>query len=252
MTKDSHSKPLIGLTTLHGRPDWVAEKTQNYRNSLEKHGADWVILAADTPTILPDGTTFTPDEKGRLPVEVLDHLDGLVLSGGGDVAPHYFGEEMNGANPKAIDEKRDELELTLSEAAMNKDMPIFAICRGCQVLNVAAGGGMVQHFEGHRSWDKENPNHHGVTLKPNTKIHDILGSEDIMVNTHHHQGLSLGTLADGFVPTGMADPDTWLVESFESDAHTWIIGVQWHPERVATLPEEQGELWMSFVEACRK
>lgn len=247
---DATNKPIIGVTTKRGEPEWVENHTKNYLDVLAEYGAISVVLSPNYPAVLPDGTTFQPTAEGRLAAEVLDHLDGLILAGGGDVHPQYFGAEMNGANPKAIDIPRDELELGLSKAALSRDMPIFAICRGCQVLNVAAGGGMVQHFDGHRN-TKENPTTHDILVDPKSRFYRLIGVERLPSNTYHHQGLDHQTLAQGFDPVGVADPDTWLVEAFESPNHRWVYGVQWHPERLYELDDAHQKLWVDFVDACR-
>ena len=241
---------LIGLTTKHGNSEWVEKNTRNYLAMLRALGATPVLLAPDTPALLPDGTAYTPDAQGRLPGEVLDHLDGLILSGGGDVHPRYFGADLAGADPQSISEARDELELTLSRQALAQDLPLFGICRGCQVLNVAAGGGMVQDFPNHRS-DTENPVLHEVTLVPGSRLAETIGTPSLAVNTYHHQGVDIPTLAPGLRVAALAvGPDEWLVEAFESPSHRWVVGVQWHPERIFELPDAHRRLWESFIGAC--
>lgn len=248
---NKQTKPVIGVTTKRGEPEWVNQHTKDYLAVLAEYDAEGVVLSPNCPTVLPDGSTFAPTNEGRLPAEVLHHLDGLILAGGGDVHPKFFGAEMAGANPKAIDLPRDELELGLSVVALRQDMPIFGICRGCQVLNVAAGGGMVQHFDGHRN-TKDNPTAHDVLVEPTSRFYQLVGVERLPSNTYHHQGLDHETLADEFHAVGVADPDTWLVEAFESRNHQWVFGVQWHPERLYELDDAHRRLWIDFVEACRK
>ncbi len=242
-------QPLIGVTTRFGQAEHVRKNTKNYFDALARHGAIAVALSPDVPTILPDGTTFEPDASGRLPDEILDHLNGLVLAGGGDVDPKYFNQPLNGANVDGIDLKRDELELNLARAAMLRDLPTFAICRGCQVLNVAAGGSMIQHFDGHRS-PRENPVLHDVQLSPESRVSRLIGDTCLPTNTYHHQGMDRETLASLFTPVGFAEADPWLVEAYESDEHRWLVGVQWHPERLFELPAAHGALWVDFVRAC--
>lgn len=250
MQESFMSKPMIGVTTKRGDPEWVAEHTQPYLDVLARFGASTVVLSPNQPVLFPNGESFDPDEQGRLPRAVLDQLDGLLLTGGGDVEPSYFGAELDGANPDAIDIPRDELELALSKDALAIDMPIFGICRGCQVLNVAAGGGMVQHFEGHSS-TRANPNYHDILVTPETKLHKIVKTERLPSNTYHHQGLDHETLAPDFVATGIADPDRWLVEAFESKKHAWVVAVQWHPERLDELDDTHEQFWSAFVQACK-
>lgn len=242
-------QPLIGVTTKLGEPEYVTRATRNYVNALRSVEATSIVLAPDAPAIFPDGTSYEPDNQGRLPAEVLHRLDGLVLSGGGDVDPKYFGEELNGANEAGIHILRDELELTLARQALAEDVPLFGICRGCQVLNVAAGGGMRQHFDGHRS-PRENPFYHNVLLEADSQLRRIVGTDCLPTNTYHHQGMDRAAMSPVFTVTGVADPDTWLVEAFESPQHTWMIGVQWHPERLFELDEAHLLLWRDFVQTC--
>lgn len=242
--------PLIGVTAKHGHAEWLQKNTVHYLNALAGLEATAVVLSPDQPAIFPDGSTFVPDAEGRLPVEILDQLDGLILAGGGDVHPRYFGQELNGADPKSIDLRRDELELTLARVALAADLPLFGICRGCQVLNVAAGGGMVQDLPGHRSSTQE-PRLHGVAVTTGSHVHEIVGAAALQVNTYHHQGVDLPTLAPTLQPAAAADPDSWLLEAFESREHRWVIGVQWHPERLFELPEAHARLWKSFIGAAR-
>ncbi len=240
---------IVGVTARRGDPEWVQGNTKNYLNVLASFNVTAVVLAPDTPATLPSGKIFQPDDNGRLPDEILQHLDGLILAGGGDVHPRYFGAEFAGANPDTIDVRRDELELGLARQALAIDLPIFGICRGCQVLNVAGAGGMVQHFEGHRSSTK-NPELHPVTIQENSRLFQIVGVRDLQVNTYHHQGIDQATLAALFQVSALAQPDDWLVEAYESPEHRWVLGVQWHPERLFELPETHRRLWESFVGAC--
>ena len=249
----SPSRPLlIGLTTRHGNTAWVERNSRNYLAMLADLGATPVLLSPDEAAKVPGGPTFHPDAQGRLPEAVLDHLDGLILSGGGDVHPRYFGAALAGADPESISEARDELELLLARQALAQDLPLFGICRGCQVLNVAAGGGMVQDFPNHRS-SLENPVLHDVALPESSRLAQIVGSTSLAVNTYHHQGVDHATLAPGMRVAAQATaPDDWLVEAFESPTHRWVVGVQWHPERIFELPAAHRQIWESFMFACRE
>jgi putative glutamine amidotransferase len=244
-------KPLIGLTARRGDAAWTSENTRHYIDILNDYGADWVILSPDTPVTLPDGAVYTPDARGRLPLAALDQLDGLLLTGGGDVDPRYFGAPLAGANPKAIDPKRDELELNLTRRALGLDLPVFGICRGCQVMNVAAGGGMIQDFDGHRS-PKEDPFYHDVIFDRGSRLYQTVGRDALAVNTYHHQGLDRASLAPAFSVAGVADPDGWLVEAIEARQQAWAVGVQWHPERLFELDDAHRRLWEGFLDACRE
>jgi putative glutamine amidotransferase len=240
---------IVGVTTRFGKSDWIKRNTHNYLNTLNNYGVTPIILAPDEPTQLPSGELYQPDVQGRLDPEILAHLHGLILSGGGDVDPKHFGMELQGAELASIDHARDELELSLARAALSMDLPIFGICRGCQVLNVAAGGSMIQHFGGHRS-PKDSTAFHDVVVSPHTRFHQIVGEETFAVNTFHHQGMDRANIAPIFMPSAVASPDTWLVEAYESATHAWVIGVQWHPERTFELDEPHLRLWQSFLAAC--
>lgn len=246
----NHSSLVVGVTTRSGKSEWTSGRyVRNYVNTLTSFGATPVILSPDTAATLPTGSTYHPDVQGRLDSEILNHLHGLILSGGGDVAPHYFGAELQGADEATIDEARDELELNLAKVALEIDIPIFGICRGCQVLNVAAGGGMIQHFDGHRS-SQDATTFHDVVVTPQTRFHTIVGEETFSVNTFHHQGMDRASIAPIFQPSAIATPDSWLVEAYESPTHDWVVGVQWHPERTFELSDPHLRLWHSFLAAC--
>jgi len=240
---------IVGVTSRYGSSEWTSKNTHNYLNTLKNFGVTPVLLTPDTPAQLPSGAIYPPDALGRLDVEILDHLHGLILSGGGDVDPKYFGSELQGAEEESIDHARDELELTLARAALETDIPLFGICRGCQILNVAAGGSMIQHFDGHRS-PKDSTAFHDVVVSPQTRFQQIVGEEAFAVNTFHHQGMDRASIAPIFTPSAVASPDKWLVEAYESQTHNWVVGVQWHPERTFELGDPHLRLWQSFLAAC--
>jgi len=244
-----HPNVIVGVTSRHGSSEWTNKNTHNYLNTLKNFGITAVILAPDTPAQLPNGKTYSANEKGQLDAEILNHLHGLILSGGGDVDPKYYGAELAGAEETSIDHARDELELSLAQAALAIDMPIFGICRGCQLLNVAAGGGMIQHFGGHRS-PKDSTAYHDVVVTPQSRFQRIVNEETFAVNTFHHQGIDRATIAPIFMPSAIASPDNWLVEAYESHMHGWVVGVQWHPERTFELGDAHLRLWQSFLTAC--
>ncbi|MBK8047276.1 MAG: gamma-glutamyl-gamma-aminobutyrate hydrolase family protein [Anaerolineales bacterium] len=254
LERESGSKrPLwIGITTKHGRSEWVERNTHNYVHRVEEIGAIPVILAPDASVQLPDGTNYDVDASGRLPAAILDRLDALILSGGGDVHPERFGQPLAGAEQESIDLRRDELEIHLAQAALARDLPIFAICRGCQVLNVAAGGAMVQHLDGHRTPTNGPTSFHNIAIEPGSRLESIVQQGELPVNTFHHQGMDAASLAPIFTTAAVAEPDNWLVEAYESREHDWVLGVQWHPERAFELEHGHRRIWESFFDAATR
>ena len=166
--------------------------------------------------------------------ETLDALDGLVLSGGEDVDPDAYGAEPHPETRQTRPE-RDRAELALLEGALERDMPVLAVCRGSQVLNVALGGDLVQHLpelvgsEQHKHTPGEFADH-DVDLKEGSRLADLLG-ERAPVKSHHHQGY--GRLGDGLEPVAWADDGT--IEALEHASKRFALGVLWHPEEGVDL-----------------
>ena len=161
--------------------------------------------------------------------EVLDRIDALVLTGGADVDPARYGE-VPAERTSAPRARRDEWEMALTRGALDRDLPLLAICRGLQVLNVVLGGSLHQHLpdvaghEGHQP----SPGVFGavnVGIAPGTRTAELIGSR-LRVSCHHHQALA--RLAPGLKVTGRADDGT--VEAVEVPGQSFAIGVQWHPE----------------------
>jgi putative glutamine amidotransferase len=183
---------------------------------------------------------------------VLDTLDGLVLTGGGDMDPALYGRKIDGTDANTIYPERDRMELGLTRAAVARDMPIFGVCRGIQVINVALGGTLTQHVEGHTG--KNNtfaaPRPHAVNIQPGSLLDRTLVCGPIIeANSYHHQAVLPADLAPGLVITGQTADG--VIEAMEHIEHPWLLGVQWHPERLYELCIEHRRLWEGFVEAAR-
>jgi putative glutamine amidotransferase len=210
----SASKPLVGISTYLERTrfgHWDVEAAVLYRGYL-----DCVVQAGGNPVMLPP--------VGAWNAETIGFLDGLVIAGGADIDPGTYGAEKHertgDPNPA-----RDEAEFALVEAALKLDLPVLGVCRGMQVLNVALGGTLHQHIEGH------NPapavfEHTEITVVPDTALHRILGGLTT-VQCHHHQ--SLDRIADGLRVTAQAPDGT--VEAVELEGARFVVGVQSHPEQ---------------------
>jgi len=214
------ARPLIGITT-YAEPDvrWGAWSLPAALIPLDYVAA--IERAGGRPLLVP------PSAEGI--DETLDGLDGIVFSGGSDIDPETYGAdahpETNGLRPE-----RDRAELELLQAALARDMPVLAICRGSQVLNVARGGDLVQHLPevvGHED-HKHTPGvfaDHDVSVDPSTKLGSLVGDR-APVKSHHHQGF--GRLGDGLQESARADDGT--VEALEDPSKRFAIGVLWHPE----------------------
>ncbi len=162
------------------------------------------------------------------PLEILERLDGLVLSGGDDVAPAAYGQDPHPALG-APSEQRDAYELALFERALAIDLPVLGVCRGPQLMNVHLGGTLHQHLPAHQAFDGPvDAIVHRVAFEPGSTLHDVYGAE-IEVNSLHHQGLD--TLGRGVIPAGrtVGGPEDGLVEAIQIDGKP-AMGVQWHPE----------------------
>jgi len=178
---------------------------------------------------------------------VLDRVDGLVLTGGADVDPVRYGEAPaeRTSPPRVL---RDEWEIALARAALHRGLPLLAICRGLQVLNVALGGSLHQHLpevtghEGHQP----APGVFGavdVSIAPGTRTAELIGPR-VRVSCHHHQALA--RLAPGLKVTGHADDGT--VEAVEVPGRPFAVGVQWHPEESS----QDGRLFAALVDAGQR
>jgi putative glutamine amidotransferase len=225
-------RPLIGITTYVEPAAWghwqleAALVPYDYVRAVERAGGRAVLVP--------------PDDDGI--DEVLDALDGLIFSGGNDLTPESYGAEAdpatNGTNPA-----RDNGELALLTAALERDLPVLAICRGAEVLNVVRGGDLVQHLpdvvghEQHRAVAGEF-SEHAVRVEPSSRIGDVRGN----VMSHHHQGL--GRVGGGLREVAWAEDG--IVEAVEDPDKPFVVGVLWHPEA-----GEDQRLFEQLVEAAR-
>ncbi len=181
----------------------------------------------------------------------LPELDGLLLTGGVDVDAHLCGEQRS-RHAMRPNKARDAHELLLINQALERDLPVLAICRSHQLLNVAMGGSLLQHVEGdgHRADGEGRSRWHTVSLAAGSGLlGDVYGGEKALkVNSRHHQAVTAEHLAAPLTPLAYS-PDG-LVEAVQSRAHRWVMGVQWHPERPEMRPGAD-PLFAAFVDACR-
>ena len=230
------TRPIIGVTSyapsaVRWGPwhETAVIVPESYVRALTRAGA--------RPLIIP------PDEPSA--EQTLDLLDGVVLSGGTDVDPATYGAELGPSTDEPASQ-RDRAELALLSAALARDMPVLAVCRGSQLLNVARGGDLVQHLpdrvghEGHRPRPGTFADH-DVEVKPESRLGGILGRH-ASVKSHHHQGY--GRLGRDLRPVAWADDGT--VEALEDSSQRFALGVLWHPEE-----GEDQALFDELVEAAR-
>lgn len=178
------------------------------------------------------------------PDELLDLLDGVIMAGGTDIGPSVYGAEAQPETRSGY-EGRDSFELALARRALERDIPLLGICRGMQLLNVAAGGTLVQHLP-----DTGKHRHtpgvfgdHEVSLEPGSLAARVTGSERSPVKSHHHQGVE--TLGDGAVASGWDEDGT--IEAIEYPEHSFALGVLWHPEQ-----DEHSKVVAALVEQARE
>jgi putative glutamine amidotransferase len=212
--------PRIGLTTYREPAAWCVWTEP--ADLLPATYAAGVRAAGGVALLLPPGE---PDTA----TTVLDAVHGLLLAGGADVDPARYGADRHPATGPARAD-RDEWELALAREAIARDLPVLAVCRGLQVLNVALGGDLRQHLPDDVASDLHCPTvgvhgRHAVVLAGDSVLAGVFG-ERAEVATYHHQ--SVDRLGADLVATGWADDG--VVEAVELAGRTWVIGVQWHPE----------------------
>ncbi|MEA2477558.1 MAG: putative glutamine amidotransferase [Actinomycetota bacterium] len=200
--------------------------------------------------IVPEGTDFAlnldPDDAS-----VLDGAAALLLPGGGDIDPQLYGRPRHPRTHK-VSHRRDHFEMTLLKRALSEDLPVLAICKGMQLLNVHLGGTLIQHLvddPAKLDHDRDAPRSdpvHSVTLKEGSKLASIFGTRSIEVNSHHHQGLD--DVATNLEPVGWAEDG--VLEAVEHTERTWVIGVQWHPEAMAAVDPIQAKLFGALAAAA--
>ena len=228
-------KPLIGITTYVEPAQWGAWELRSalipymYVEAIERAGGRALLVPPSTEAL----------------EETLDALDGLLFSGGSDVDPSTYDQEPH-PETKGTRLERDRGELALLEAALARDMPVLAVCRGSQVLNVARGGDLVQHLpdvigdERH----KHTPgvfSDHDVRVERESRLGDLVGDR-APVKSHHHQ--AYGRIGEGLREVAWADDGT--VEALEDPTKRFAVGVLWHPEA-----GEDAALFDGLVEQAR-
>src|SRR5579885_3582785 len=166
-------------------------------------------------------------------------FDGLVLAGGHDINPAVYGEAA-APQTEPADDARDRMEQRMVAEALAADLPVLAICRGLQLLNVATGGKLIQHLPTTEVHRRRGVLHaHDVEVREGSRLAKIGGARRLEVNSRHHQAVSPLHLGAGVVVTATSAADN-VVEALEMPGHRFVLGVQWHPEDCASVRESDG------------
>jgi len=238
--------PVIGIT---GHTEQSARPLNLPLFAIAPTYVQAVELGGGAPVVIPPHL-----EETRLRA-ILEHLDGLLLSGGGDILPALFGEQDSGLL-WFVDERRDRAELALARWALAEKLPLLAICRGIQVLNVATGGTLVQDIPTQvpdalsHSIIAGRPKSsvaHTVEVAAGSRLAALVGAGELGVNSAHHQAVKdVGT---GLVVTARA-PDG-IIEGLEIPDHPFCLGVQWHPEAMVESHPVMRRLFEGLIEAAQ-
>ncbi|PKN86259.1 MAG: hypothetical protein CVU46_08435 [Chloroflexi bacterium HGW-Chloroflexi-8] len=233
--------PIIGITA--GR---IRESAQIVRICLIEKYIEAIQIAGGIPVILPVGIS-----KKELH-SIQNNFDGFLITGGGDIAIDRFNGEQN---PKIsdVDPVRDEFEIELARNAFRTDKPLFGICRGHQVINVAMGGSLITDISSQytnaikHDWYPEIPRNyeaHSIQVAEKSLLRNILSGADFQVNSLHHQAIKqigANLVATAFAPDG-------IIEAVENPTHRFFLGIQWHPEWMLSTPA-MVNIFKSFVSA---
>lgn len=224
--------PLIGII---GRVLSFADEGRRDAFSSSQPYSRAVAMSGGLPVLLP------PLPRSPQMVHAyLDQLDGVLLPGGGDVEPHRYGQQPITDSLYGMVSLHDEFDLAMVQAAIERDMPVLAICRGMQVLNVNRGGTLVQDLQVEGHWMSE----HHVDVVDGSLLAEALGTTHLRhCYSVHHQGLD--RLGEGIVP--VAHDEAGMVEAVEFTGASWVVGVQWHPEDTTMTEPAQQRLFDTFV-----
>jgi len=224
-------KPLIGISAYPKTYDAATGPT--LLHTASRYYVESVERAGGVPVILP------VTDVDNVPA-MLAGVQGVVMTGGGDVQPSLYGAVPE-PETHNVDSRRDEFDMALLHGALQRDIPVLAICRGMQVANVALGGTLVQHVPSvtGQHHDQNKRGHeavHKVKIEPDSHLAEALGETELDVNSIHHQAVL--EAAPGSRAVAWADDGT--VEAFEIEGNRHLVAVQWHPELLEDWPEQQG------------
>jgi len=241
----TRAAPLIGITpdvaSFGDKAERLIVLQERYARAVQDAGA--------VPLVLP--VMPAPARMRR----AIESIDGLLVSGGNfDINPRLYGEEPIKAMRNILAE-RTQFELGLIELALERDMPVLGVCGGAQAINVALGGSLYQDIRTqiagaaeHERGSIKDTGGHAVAIVKETKLRKIVGRDSLEVNTTHHQAVK--NLGKNLIVNAAASDR--IVEGIESRRHTFVLGVQWHPEFLVPRDPAQKKLFAAFVQACSR
>ena len=234
-------RPKIGITGSD------PTNLENYREVVEAAGGD--------PVPLLPGSAGSPEDA-------LHGLDGLVLTGGVDIDPAAYGQASQDGMDLEVDHARDAFELPLARAAVARDLPVLGVCRGIQTLNVVMGGtlyqdvvltGLPRHSHQQRRLTPQPPDDapvHQVAVEPQSLLREVIGTDQLGVNTFHHQAID--RVARGLIVSARSveRDGPGLIEAIEAPRRRFLVGVQWHPERMWRREPACARLFQALIRAA--
>jgi putative glutamine amidotransferase len=248
ITDDSVKRPLR-LRPRIGVAGKDAAQLREYLEAIEAAGGEPVPLLPDT---------------GISPEALLHDLDGLLLTGGRDIDPELYGQPLQEGLGVDVDRPRDALEIPLARRALERDLPVLGICRGVQVLNVAAGGtlyqditlaGIARGSHNQRETVPQPPDDaavHDITIVRGSQLEGILGKGQIGVNTFHHQVIDRPAPRLAAVARSVEPDGNGVIEAVEAAGRAFTVGVQWHPERMWRRVPACARLFAALVRAAAR
>lgn len=227
-------KPLVLIPGRH------SEQAAGHRTPIVSSGrfySDAIIRAGGIPVVLG------PTSDSDVITDAVQRCDGIVLLGGGDVCPNTYGQKET-ARLYGVDETLDAFEKIAIDCAVARDLPLLAICRGHQMLNVAMGGTLIQHLD---TTETHRDTMHVVDVIPESRLATVMGTTSPMVHSFHHQAIDL--LGNNLNIVARHEDGT--IEAVEHTDATWIVGVQWHPEDTADVDVVQQALFDELVRRAK-
>lgn len=225
-------RPIIGIASSKNSQGKI-EMSQHYFNAVWDAGGIGVFLA------------YTQDES-RL-AEYIDSFDGILFAGGVDIDPVHYGEQIM-FDSVEVDADRDAFELALYRHVKQSGKPILGICRGVQLLNVAEGGTLYQHIEGHRQDTPGTQRDQNTLIYKDSMLNELTGESEIRVNSFHHQNIK--ALASTLVAD--AESEDGYIEAVHMPGHKFCLAVQWHPEIYYSQDAAMQKVFSAFVSACKE